>query len=66
MSTKEFTVDEKLTAVCNWADDKQHFDPSFINSLTKNFEQWGSLTERQLEALDNTIDSCHIDISEHL
>jgi len=60
-----FTTDEVLTAVKNWAETKEEFDDSFINSLIDGYEKYGSLTEKQSEALGNIIEKFRIDISEH-
>lgn len=53
---------DKITAVLNWAKQKDNFDISFIESLEINCKKNGKLSEKQTEALDKIIKNWKIEI----
>lgn len=53
----------KLSAILNWAsDEKPDFDTAFIESVQAQLESKGSISTRQMEAVDNIIDRFKIDV----
>jgi len=57
-------IENKLQGVINWAEEQENFDATFVYSLQEYFEREGRLSQRQLEALDNIIENCNIDMDE--
>lgn len=55
----------KISAVLNWAETKESFDTSFVNSLSETVDRYGELTWNQERALDKIIRSFNIDVDEH-
>lgn len=47
--------DELLAAIYKWVDDndKADFNTNFIDSLSKQYEERGTLSDRQMDALTN-------------
>lgn len=66
--TLEESLTHKIMAVISWAetDAPESFDSTFVHVLNEKLEQYGRLTERQLEALNNIIDKFEIDIDAYL
>lgn len=60
-----YPVEQAIKGVLRWADDNPNFDASFVESLSENFEQWGKLTSRQIDSLENIITSWNIDLGEY-
>lgn len=55
-------IDKKnIQMVIEWSDNNQFFDASFIHSLAKSCEQYGSLTPGQRRALENIISKWEIE-----
>lgn len=53
----------KLSAILNWAlDEKPDFDTKFVESVQAQLESKGSISTRQMEAVDNIIDRFKIDV----
>ena len=62
------TMDKILAAILVWREeeDKNKFDPSFIESLQEGYENYGGLTENQENAVYNIIERYDINVSEYL
>ena len=60
--------EDKIKAVLAWAetDSPESFDSSFVESLSEQYEERGSISPRQAMALDNIIDKFEIDIAQYL
>ena len=51
-----------LEEVLGWAYEKSGFDPGFLESIQKDLEDTGGLTDRQLEGLGNIIERWNIPV----
>lgn len=62
------TTEEKIKAVGVWAETAapESFDSSFVESLAEQYEDRGSISPRQEQALDNIIDKFEIDLAQYL
>ena len=57
---------QKIKCVIRWAtsdDAPEDFNTDFLESLEKNCQHYGSLTDNQEAALDNIIDRFKIDVA---
>ena len=55
-------LDEVIEAVLAWADEHPTFDTAFVESLQKQYENKGELTDRQEQALWNIIEQWEIEL----
>ena len=53
--------EDKIQLILDWAEDHSRFDPTFVESLAERLETEGSLTERQIESLDQIIEKFRIE-----
>jgi DNA polymerase-3 subunit epsilon len=49
-----------IDRILDWAADCDRFDPSFVENLLEQFEERGTLSEKQVAALENIIEKWHI------
>lgn len=56
------SLDEVIDAVLDWADENPSFDTAFVESLQKQYELKGGLTDPQEQALWNIIEQWRIQI----
>lgn len=63
-----FTQEQKIKAVLDWADTDgpENFDSSFVESLAEQLEDNGSISPRQVMALQNIIDKFDIDVAQYV
>jgi hypothetical protein len=59
---------QKITAVITWAETEApaNFDSTFVHDLNERLIEFGKLSIRQIEALDNIIDKFEIDVDAYL
>lgn len=50
-----------IELACTFADDNDSFDGDFVYSLKENFKDLGYLTDKQYQALQNTIERWHME-----
>jgi hypothetical protein len=49
-------IDEKIQEIQEYAADHPDFDTTFIDSLEQQYLERGTLSEKQVEALDNILE----------
>lgn len=62
----DYSDDELVGAVLDWAEENENFDTTFVESLAEHLESRGDLSEKQRTALENIIISCKIDVSAYV
>lgn len=60
--------EEIINGMMDWIDTDrpERFDPSFIESVHEYFEEHGTISSGQRNALDNIVDKFDIDIDQYL
>ena len=58
----EFTSDEKIKAILNWATENPRFNTDWVLKVQGNLERFGSLTEKQEIGINNIVTKCKIDV----
>ncbi len=62
----ERAIDEKLSAILEWAVDNDWFDTSFVISVQDYHEKFERVTDRQEAAIDSIIAKNKIDVDNYL
>lgn len=57
-----FTYDQKIAAILEWAEDNEEFDTDFIESVQQKAAKFGGLTKGQQDAIDSIIEKFRIDV----
>lgn len=52
---------QDLLLACAYAEEHENFDDTFVQSLWKQFDQRGYLTEKQYDALRKVIEAWHME-----
>lgn len=53
--TREDLIQEKINQILDWASEHPEFDVEYVERLNEAFENRGTLSPHQEEALDNII-----------
>ncbi len=61
MSDRFKMIEDKLGLISDWATEHPEFDTEFIDSLARQFEERGNLSNKQVEALSNIISKWEMD-----
>lgn len=54
-------LEGKIEMILSWADERPDFDTGFVESLKAQLEDKGSLTGKQIDALNRIIEKFEID-----
>jgi len=61
----EYTIEEKLSAILNWAKENPDFDKKFVVAVQDYYDNHQHVSTRQSDAIDTIIAKWRIDVDSY-